>query len=86
MRERESSDQLLVDGVGLLLVLQRGAEVSEAGERAREQVARHGRLQRARAVRGARHAQRALREPQRQLVLAHRVQDQRDVALEPHGN
>lgn len=74
--------QLLVDGVGLLLVLQRGAEVPEAGQRARQQMARHGRLQRARAVRARRHAQRALREAQRQLVLAHRVQDQRYVALQ----
>lgn len=77
----DSTHQLLVDGVGLLLMLQRGPEVAEAGQGARQQVSRHGRLQRARAVRRARHGQRALREPQRQLVLAHRVQNQRNVAL-----
>lgn len=75
------AQQLLIDRVSLLLMRERGAEVSEAGQRAREQVPRHRRLQRARPVRRHRHRQRALREPQRQLVLAHRVQDQRDVAI-----
>lgn len=66
-------------------MLQRGAEVPETGERAGQQMSRDGRLERARAVRRARHGQRALREPQRQLVLAHRVQDQGDVTLYKHN-
>lgn len=45
-------------------------------------MARDRGLERTRAVYRARDAQSSLHEPQRQLVLAHCVEDQRDVALQ----